>query len=42
MIVLDGFIYRREMEPLVLLDDIIKIDFRKESRPIVVVKKTLM
>jgi EAL and modified HD-GYP domain-containing signal transduction protein len=31
MIVLDDFIYRSEMEPLVLLADIIKIDFRKES-----------
>ncbi len=32
MIVLDDFIYRRDLEPLVLLADIIKIDFRKESR----------
>jgi c-di-GMP-related signal transduction protein len=32
MNVLDDFIYRREMKPLVLLADIIKIDFRKESR----------
>ena len=31
MIVLDDFIYRRELEPLILLADIIKIDFRKES-----------
>lgn len=33
VIVLDDFIYRRDLEPLVLLADIIKIDFRKESRP---------
>ena len=33
VIVLDDFIYRREMEPLVYLADIIKIDFREESRP---------
>ncbi len=32
MIVLDDFIYRRDVEPLVLLADIIKINFRKESR----------
>ena len=31
-IVLDDFIYRRDLEPLVLLADIIKIDFRKESQ----------
>ena len=31
MIVLDDFIYKGDMEPLVLLADIIKIDFRKES-----------
>ena len=30
MIVLDDFIYRRELEPLILLADIIKIDFRRE------------
>jgi EAL and modified HD-GYP domain-containing signal transduction protein len=33
MIVLDDFIYRRDLEPLVVLADIIKIDFRKESIP---------
>jgi len=32
VIVLDDFIYRRDLEPLVLLADIIKIDFQKESR----------
>ena len=32
VIVLDDFIYRRDLEPLVLLADIIKIDFRKGSR----------
>jgi c-di-GMP-related signal transduction protein len=32
MIVLDDFIYHRDLEPLVLLADIIKIDFQKESR----------
>ena len=31
MIVLDDFIYQCDLEPLVLLADIIKIDFRKES-----------
>lgn len=31
VIVLDDFIYRRDLEPLVLLADIIKIDFQKES-----------
>lgn len=31
MIVLDDFIYRRQLEPLIHLADIIKIDFRKES-----------
>ena len=31
MIVLDDFIYHRDLEPLVVLADIIKIDFRKES-----------
>ena len=31
MIVLDDFIYHCDMEPLVLLADIIKIDFQKES-----------
>lgn len=31
MIVLDDFIFHRDMEPLVVLADIIKIDFRKES-----------
>jgi c-di-GMP-related signal transduction protein len=31
VIVLDDFIYRRELEPLILLADIIKIDFRHES-----------
>ena len=31
MIVLDDFIFHSDMEPLVLLADIIKIDFRKES-----------
>ena len=31
LIVLDDFIYQGDMEPLVLLADIIKIDFRKES-----------
>jgi len=29
---LDDFIYKRDLEPLVLLADIIKIDFRKESQ----------
>ena len=33
MIVLDDFIYHRDLEPLVVLADIIKIDFRKESMP---------
>lgn len=32
VIALDDFIYRRELEPLILLADIIKIDFRRESR----------
>ncbi len=31
VIVLDDFIYRRELEPLILLADIIKIDFHCES-----------
>ncbi len=31
VIVLDDFIYRRELEPLILLADIIKIDFHRES-----------
>ena len=31
MIVLDDFIFHLDMEPLILLADIIKIDFRKES-----------
>jgi len=31
MIVLDDFIFHSDMEPLVLLADIIKIDFRQES-----------
>ena len=32
VIVLDDFIYRSDLEPLVLLADIIKIDFRRESQ----------
>jgi len=33
LLVLDDFIYHRDLEPLVLLADIIKIDFQKESLP---------
>ena len=32
VIALDDFIYRRELEPLILLADIIKIDFNRETR----------
>jgi c-di-GMP-related signal transduction protein len=34
-IALDDFTYRRELEPLILLADIIKIDFQKESAHII-------
>jgi c-di-GMP-related signal transduction protein len=35
VIALDDFIYRRELEPLILLADIIKIDFHREARHII-------
>jgi c-di-GMP-related signal transduction protein len=35
IIALDDFTYRRELEPLVLLADIIKIDFKKGSIPFI-------
>jgi c-di-GMP-related signal transduction protein len=38
-IALDDFTYRRELEPLILLADIIKIDFQKASAHII--KKTI-
>jgi c-di-GMP-related signal transduction protein len=34
-IALDDFTYRRELEPLILLADIIKIDFQKEPLPVI-------
>jgi c-di-GMP-related signal transduction protein len=34
-IALDDFTYCRELEPLILLADIIKIDFQKEPLPVI-------